>query len=93
MKRALLRTPTFTRAVKAYVKRHPDLVNALNEVLRALADDAHAPALRTHKLKGRLSDRWACSVEYDVRIIFRFIQHEGGEAILLLSLGTHDEVY
>jgi hypothetical protein len=27
------------------------------------------------------------------RVVFEFQQHEGNEAILLQSLGTHDEVY
>lgn len=35
----------------------------------------------------------ACSAGYDLRIVFEFVQHAGAEAVLLLSLGTHDEVY
>ena len=27
------------------------------------------------------------------RIIFEFVEHQGAEAILLQSIGTHDEVY
>jgi mRNA interferase YafQ len=34
-----------------------------------------------------------CSAGYNVRIVFEYIQHEGAEAVLLLSLGTHDQVY
>lgn len=30
---------------------------------------------------------------HDLRILFEFIQHEGALAILLLTVGTHDEVY
>jgi hypothetical protein len=26
-------------------------------------------------------------------IVFQLVQHDGTEAILLLSVGTHDEVY
>jgi hypothetical protein len=25
--------------------------------------------------------------------VFEYVQHEGSEAILLLALGTHDQVY
>jgi mRNA-degrading endonuclease YafQ of YafQ-DinJ toxin-antitoxin module len=35
----------------------------------------------------------AASVGYDMRIVFRFVEHEGEEALLLLTLGSHDEVY
>jgi mRNA-degrading endonuclease YafQ of YafQ-DinJ toxin-antitoxin module len=45
------------------------------------------------QLKGKLEGSWACSAGYDLRIIFSFVQHEGAEAILLETMGTHDEVY
>ncbi len=46
-------------------------------------------------LKGKLSGRWACTVEFDMRIVFRFTPSEsdGEDDILLLGIGTHDEVY
>ena len=30
---------------------------------------------------------------YDLRIMFKFVQHGGQEAILLQTIGTHGEVY
>jgi mRNA-degrading endonuclease YafQ of YafQ-DinJ toxin-antitoxin module len=38
-------------------------------------------------------DSWACSVSYELRIIFKFVQYEESEAILLGTIGTHSEVY
>jgi len=35
----------------------------------------------------------ACTVGYDLRIVFEYTKHEGQEAVLLPALGTHDEVY
>ncbi len=61
--------------------------------LELLAGDAFHPALRTHKLKGKLAKSWACSAGYDLRIVFQLVLHEGAEAILLEAAGTHDEVY
>jgi len=58
-----------------------------------LETDAFDPQLRSHKLKGELEGCWSCSAGYDLRIVFEFVQHQGSEAILLLSVGTHDEVY
>jgi len=49
--------------------------------------------LRTHKLKAPLADSWACSAGYDVRIVFTFVEWEGHEAVLLQTVGTHEEVY
>ena len=66
--------------------------SAVNRELM-LSDDAFDPRLKTHKLSGDLQGLWACSVGYDLRILFEFVEHEGAEAILLVSVGTHDEVY
>jgi mRNA interferase YafQ len=75
------------------VKKNPETVSALQEALESLAEDAYNPALKTHKLKGDLAGSWACSAGYNLRIVFEFVQHEDAEAILLQTVGTHDEVY
>lgn len=49
--------------------------------------------VRTHKLKGSLEGSWACSVAYDVRIVFEFVQHGENDAILLEAIGSHNEIY
>jgi mRNA-degrading endonuclease YafQ of YafQ-DinJ toxin-antitoxin module len=68
-------------------------VASLRAALAQLGSDAFHTGLKTHKLKGDLDGFWACSFGYDLRIVFRFVQYEGKEAILLESLGTHDQVY
>lgn len=93
MRRILLRSATFVRAAKRLLKKHPDIGQDLHDALVALEEDAFNPSLKTHKLKGDLSENWACSVGYDLRILFRFVEHDGTEAILLQTIGTHDEVY
>ena len=42
---------------------------------------------------GDLAGLWACSVAYDLRIVFEVVQDGEAESILLQSVGTHDEVY
>lgn len=91
--RPLLRTPAFTRAARRYVKRHPEAVGSLRETLALLAQDAFDPRLRTHKLKGALAGTWASGGGYDLRIIFQLVRSAAADAILLLSVGTHDDVY
>lgn len=93
MKRALLQSAAFVRAARRLVKKHPELGPILEATLSALIEDAFQAALKTHKLKGDLTGSWACSAGYDLRLIFEFVQHKGVEAILLQSVGTHDEVY
>jgi mRNA-degrading endonuclease YafQ of YafQ-DinJ toxin-antitoxin module len=93
VKRPLLPSSAFVRTAKRVTKRDPSSAVAIQAVLELLEEDAFHPQLRTHKLKGPLEGSWACSAGYDLRIIFSFVQHEGTEAILLETLGTHDEVY
>lgn len=93
MTRNLLPSPAFLRAARRAVKKNPSLAQDIGAALALLAADAFDPRLRTHKLKGKLESSWACSAGYDLRIIFSFVQHEDSEAILLETIGTHDEVY
>jgi addiction module RelE/StbE family toxin len=93
VKRRLLKSAAFIRAAKRFIRKNPQTAADLQVALELLAVDAFHPRLKTHKLKGDLVDCWACSAGYDLRIVFGFVPHQGEEAILLLSVGTHDEVY
>jgi addiction module RelE/StbE family toxin len=86
---------SFRRAYKSVTRKRPDLKPKIEAVLRALAVDPFEPALQTHKLKGKLAGSWACSVEYDCRIVFDFVKNQKSEEeeILLIDVGSHDEVY
>ena len=93
--RTLIWSSTFIRAFKRVMKKQPDLLGDIENTLRLLVEDPFASQLETHKLKGKLAGSWACSVGYDLRIIFDFVkskkQKEG--AIFLIEIGTHEEVY
>lgn len=93
VKRPLLRSSAFIRASKRFVKRHPEAAAEISSALKLLAEDAFHPALKTHKLKGELKGSWACVASYDLRIVFKFVPYKGVEAVLLETVGTHDEVY
>ena len=96
MRRVLLRSAAFVRSARRILKKHPEAASTLEATFTALTEDAFQAGLKTHKLKGELAGSWACSAGYDLRLIFEFVQHEDAEAIeaiLLQSIGTHDEVY
>jgi mRNA interferase YafQ len=93
MKFVLLRSNTFVRSAKKFLKKHPEIAPNLQNTLELLSIEPFHPRLKTHKLKGEFQDSWACSGGYDLRIIFKFVEHEGVQAILLETIGTHDEVY
>jgi len=54
MNRELIPTTAFKKAVRKFLKRHPKSAKSIEETLANLAEDAFAPKLRTHKLKGDL---------------------------------------
>jgi mRNA interferase YafQ len=93
--RNLVWDASFKRAFRRRTRLDPTLQVRILEVLAALATDPFEPALKTHKLRGQLSGLWACWVEYDCRVIFTFeADPAGGEdAIALVDIGSHDEVY
>jgi mRNA-degrading endonuclease YafQ of YafQ-DinJ toxin-antitoxin module len=80
---------------KAEKRGNPGLYQSIKRTLLTLAEDPISPSLHSHKLKGYLEGVWACSVDFDNRILFEFvINHETGEdEIYLLTVGSHDEVY
>ena len=93
--RTLLFDQSFRRAVKRTCKNQPQLRLKIETILALLEADPFAPSLRTHKLKEDLENLWFCTVEYDCRIIFQFHKLNGKteEAIVLISVGSHNEVY
>lgn len=85
----------FKRNFKRLVKKNPQLQDKILAVLEALSNDPFTPVLKSHKLTGQLEGLWACSVAYDCRIIFAFKEdpQTGEELIVLVDIGSHDEVY
>ena len=93
--RTLVWSSAFVRALKRALRRQPNLQVRVEQTLKQLAEDPFHPTLHSHKLKGELTGAWACTVDYDNRILFEFVRNpeSGEEEILLLAMGTHDEVY
>jgi addiction module RelE/StbE family toxin len=87
----LLWTETFTRKFKRLVRQNPQLKILIEQRLQQLSENPFHPSLRTHKLKGKLSEIWSFFIDYSYRILFKFAREE--DDILLLTLGSHDEVY
>ena len=88
-------TPLFKRNYKRFVRRHSELVGKIDETLRQLQSDHTHPGLRTHALDGKLAGCYACTVAYDLRIVFQIEDAPQPflKKIVLLNIGTHDQVY
>ena len=90
--RALVFSPKFKRAYRKFVKHDRALRRRVHDVLGQMRQDIFATSLRTHKLSGELSGLSACSRGYDCRMCF-LDEEDDQELIVLVDIGTHDEVY
>lgn len=93
--RLLVSTPKFKRAFRKFVKRNAQLQQRIEEILEQMETDVFAANLGTHKLSGKLDGLQSCSCGYDCRIVFSIEQdvETESEVIVLLDIGTHDQVY
>jgi mRNA-degrading endonuclease YafQ of YafQ-DinJ toxin-antitoxin module len=93
--RQLVLTPRFKRAYRKFVTRDAKLQKRVETTLQQREDYVFASALATHSLKGELLGLKACSCGYDCRLVFsiEIDPNTQDEVILLLDVGTHDEVY
>jgi addiction module RelE/StbE family toxin len=80
----------FLRILKKWRKKHPDLGERFQQRVDLFVQEPFHPSLRTHALSGNLEGCWSLSITYEYRLIFKFISEE---RVLLIDLGSHDEVY
>lgn len=93
--RALLSSARFERAIKRHIGRDKKRLLCMVETFLQMLADPRDASLETHPLRGAKQGLLSCSCGYDCRIIFRI---ESGarphtEDIILIDVGTHDEVY
>ncbi len=85
------RTQTFIRTARRLLKRSPNLRRAVGAALELLEIDPHHPHLKLHRLHGHLDGLWAARVNPNIRLILN-VDHEEHE-IILIDIGSHDDVY
>jgi mRNA interferase YafQ len=91
----LVPTAKFERAFRRLVRMNPTLQPQIEQTLRRMAANLADPRLKTHHLSGQLAGLHASSVGYDCRIVFAKQKHPktGAEVLILVNIGSHDEVY
>jgi len=80
----------FKRSYKKRVRNNSRLKKKFREKMKIFLENPFFPQLRTHKLSGKLAGQWAFSIDDDCRIVFEFV---GKDQVLLIDVGSHDEVY
>ena len=93
--RKLKVSPKFKKAYRKFVRKYPFLQTKIDKAIKQIESDAFAPELVTHKLSGNLFGLFGCTCGYDCRIVFSLEKEKpsGEEFIVLIDIGTHDEVY
>jgi addiction module RelE/StbE family toxin len=81
---------SFIRILKRWKKRHPESLDNFYDRLTQFTNNPFHQSLKTHSLSGNLKGLWAMSITYEHRLIFKFITDN---KVLLIDIGTHDEVY
>lgn len=79
----------FRKKSKKLLQKNPSLKPVYESLLSKLSADPFDPRLHTHALTGDLKGKCACSLTYELRIVFRLYD----DVVHLLDIGSHDEVY
>ena len=87
----LKQTDTFDKRSVKFFKKHRDLVPKFKILIEKLTQDPFESSLKTHKLKGNLSEFYACSLTYQYRVVLTIEIKD--EEIILVNIGSHDDVY
>jgi mRNA-degrading endonuclease YafQ of YafQ-DinJ toxin-antitoxin module len=78
----------FCKRFEKLKKSNPGIKSHIDKKLKLLAVNPRYPGLRLHKIESQ-ENSWSISVDLDLRILFVYRDY----GILLVDIGTHDEVY
>lgn len=88
---SLIFTESYEKIEQRFLKRHPDLLERYHKTLAILEQDPSHPSLRLHALARRLARLHAVSINLQYRVTLEL--ELGEQEIVLVSVGSHGEVY
>jgi len=83
-------SPAFERSFRKRLKYNAKLQDKFWQKLECFIENPFEAQLKIHKLTGQLKDLWGFSVEFDVRVMFYFVDEFN---VVLVDIGSHDDVY
>jgi len=87
----LVFTPSYEKRVVRFLTKHSDIKKQYTKTIQLMEVDPFHPSLRIHQLSGKLKDLHSISINISYRISIEFMVKN--KQIILVSIGTHDEVY
>lgn len=91
MEYTLLYTDSYIKRAKKFFSKHPEVRSQYRKTLELLELNPHHPSLRLHKLEGRLKALSSVSINMSYRIVLEMEIKD--KEIILITIGTHDQVY
>ena len=82
-------SPLIKKQIKK-LKKQPKIYSKLLLQLELFQKTYNHPKLKTHRLTGSLKHVYAFSITYQLRVIFKW---KNDQTVILLSLGSHDQIY
>jgi len=87
----IIYTHGYLKRAAKFIRRHPELLPQYEKTLKLLELNPLHPSLRLHRLSGPLADLHSVSITIRYRITLEFLLEDG--RIVLVNIGSHDEVY
>ncbi len=87
----IVATQHFLRRARKFLKKHPELRERFAKIIDDVKQDPFAPHLVYHHLGGKLKGVQAISITDSYRITLTVVISD--QEIILLDVGSHDEVY
>ena len=79
----------YLKAHHKLAKKNKQLPQKVKKQLQKFQKNPRHPSLRLHKLEGKMQTVWSISISKNLRLVFAYVE----DGILLLNIGSHDEVY
>ncbi len=83
-------TSGFKKAFKRKIRGNKALERRFRDRTALFQENPFDTRLKTHRLSGQLQGLWSFSIDYDVRVVFSFVEPSRA---LFVDIGTHEEVY
>ena len=85
----LIYPDSYIRRARKFLRKHPEIHSQYRKTLQLLELDPYHPVLRLHSLEDRLKGLSSVSINMSYRIVLEI----RGEEIILINIGSHDQVY
>lgn len=79
----------FKKKLDKFYCKDNKIITLIDKQINLFKVNPTHPSLRLHKISRKKLDDWSITIKGNLRIIFTFYQ----EGILLVDIGSHDEVY